>query len=1217
MPSALEKLEATVRSMNKGEVWKEPKAFDSGKFNPESAREINSEVISADSVKGWVPHLNTGPKKEIDKLRDMIRGYEAPSRVVKVPRETVPQAGTSALDKLIKLTNGAPIGPTASVEGDYEGTSAMERVMEALQSETAKDIFTVLGFDEHYMVKGLESSLNKFGSDYKQKEHLGDYTWGNFLRESGLPDNGYTTSLGLGMSIFLSPTTYLTLGTSKTRLLAHVPKELGGLSVTKYGKKILDTTTKQLVDERVVKEIAKQNRGLAKAGKELLTDLPDNAVNNIARQAQKDVHMTFLKEFGPSSHVTEMVKSAKDVKTLVKKVGNEFELDDIVEFSGLKLEIPNTVFGLAKIPKVGGKQIKLLSESPLRGADLHLFGKKVLSGEEVAKIAHKAKIPQFAEFMADSPIGEGARVTSKWFRELFDTHYKAPDSVIDAFMNLGVDNKGLIKEATKKYGEEVTDAARLIAIVEDAEMAGNKLKDEAFSFAKEFYKGLNKKEKDEFSEVMIQASVKQDKIPYVKSFTGNAKVQDRIDAFVGQGKYKGTKSLSQELAEKSKVLELGADELPNWYMGIMKYLDVDDIKFNSPLGDLERKYLRQRQMLPSGDPKHIADYTRNPVQALSVRMAQIGYHDIHEKVFDRIKELNLGRAIGDEKLSISQLKKAGYKRLESTPFAKLKRLNNAPDDVIPKAEAGHFVQPDFADHYNTLTRKAPLPTFLQPLNFVTNLWKGSVTRAFPAFHARNFQSNIVMNAMRIGGHAIDVPKNMKALRVLTSETNPFRIAREQGRRTGTFARKMNEMGERAYDFITGKVTDKEWVSEIGERLSNDVIRKEARELGLLNVDQFVEDIGGVHLSIPGQNRFSTFLNRALNPLSKEFLGNVAGGKFGRLIEDQARLVNYMTWRSRGLSPKLALKEVNEALFDYGAITNFERNARVFIPFYTFNKKNLVNHMKVLAHRPGAITSQLKFFRDIGPDNESLRELYPEWAGRKWGNIISENLVVGYGVPMEDLIELAEDPLQQSFLRMAPYMRYGIEKASNRDFFSGRELAAVNNANEFKFSVEWAENENHPDWFRKPFKELNNFLGLMRDPSKKSKIIGDPDKLHILRSSFTSRWQSMFGQLQKEDQEMMVTAIRFLTGHVIIKPDAKLQQAIAKSKSMKEIQEMALKGNIARPIGFFFAGGSKPERDLFNGYMKEILKGGSVKKQRQIREKARRSVERIQERRFGD
>jgi hypothetical protein len=295
----------------------------------------------------------------------------------------------------------------------------------------------------------------------------------------------------------------------------------------------------------------------------------------------------------------------------------------------------------------------------------------------------------------------------------------------------------------------------------------------------------------------------------------------------------------------------------------------------------------------------------------------------------------------------------------------------------------------------------------------------------------------------------------------------------------------------------------------------------------------------------------------------------------------------MTWRMKGLSPRAAAFEVNEALFDYSKITGTEKalNSSI-IPFYTFSRKNIENHVRIFGHRPGAITTQLKFFRELAPTEEEMQNM-PEWARKRFVSKVRGEFYTNFRIPMEDMMDLVEEPEKQAVLRANPFLRYAGEKLIDKDTFSNRNIEEVNNANEFKLVLDIAESKNTPEFIKKGMSEIRNWLKLEYDPAKPDKVIGDPDKLHFLRSSFSSRYQSVVGQLSKEDKEPYEKAIRFITGVVKIEEDPGLALSIKKKETIAKAQDKLLRTNTARPFPMVYYFGKGPGPRLANKYMEAI------------------------------
>lgn len=98
---------------------------------------------------------------------------------------------------------------------------------------------------------------------------------------------------------------------------------------------------------------------------------------------------------------------------------------------------------------------------------------------------------------------------------------------------------------------------------------------------------------------------------------------------------------------------------------------------------------------------------------------------------------------------------------------------------------------------------------------------------------------------------------------------------------------------------------------------------------------------------PGQRKGTKGTVRAKSPTP-----------FRRLVEAwelRPRMSTYIGARQRGLSPEEAAARVADIHFDYGELTNFERNARRLMPFYTFTARNIPRQAKLLATRPGRAT----------------------------------------------------------------------------------------------------------------------------------------------------------------------------------------------------------------------------------------------------------------------
>jgi hypothetical protein len=117
------------------------------------------------------------------------------------------------------------------------------------------------------------------------------------------------------------------------------------------------------------------------------------------------------------------------------------------------------------------------------------------------------------------------------------------------------------------------------------------------------------------------------------------------------------------------------------------------------------------------------------------------------------------------------------------------------------------------------------------------------------------------------------------------------------------------------------------------------------------------------LSMEGAKRlFSTEEVKTLTGLfgSDNFMLRV-NRKFGKTLEDHAKLTHWITKVRQGASPEDAMWSVKKYLFDYADLTPFERDVmKQVIPFYTWMRKNIPLQFQAIMENPGryaAITTK--------------------------------------------------------------------------------------------------------------------------------------------------------------------------------------------------------------------------------------------------------------------
>lgn len=146
-----------------------------------------------------------------------------------------------------------------------------------------------------------------------------------------------------------------------------------------------------------------------------------------------------------------------------------------------------------------------------------------------------------------------------------------------------------------------------------------------------------------------------------------------------------------------------------------------------------------------------------------------------------------------------------------------------------------------------------------------------------------------------------------------------------------------------------------------------------------------------------------------------------------------------------LGKSSAAEAVKFALMDPSNLNDFERNvARRVIPFYTFTKQNLLYQASNILKNTPKYRRLGKFINDAYNDldedqhyqyqKESMQLPIP-WANDENGNqwFLKANL------PVSDLGEWMENPVQRLFASTNPLIKMGAEMTTGKDLFTGQDL----------------------------------------------------------------------------------------------------------------------------------------------------------------------------------
>ena len=189
-----------------------------------------------------------------------------------------------------------------------------------------------------------------------------------------------------------------------------------------------------------------------------------------------------------------------------------------------------------------------------------------------------------------------------------------------------------------------------------------------------------------------------------------------------------------------------------------------------------------------------------------------------------------------------------------------------------------------------------------------------------------------------------------------------------------------------------------------------------------------------------------------------------GRHVSQMVEEQARVTNFVANLRATGDPFLAAQRTKMFLFDYGNLTNFEKTfLKRIMPFYTFTRKNLELQVKTLLTTPGRIEAEITGIQNLGDIlsgdkklTEEERAALPEWA--RYGiNVLRDrrNSTVSMYTTLKTPIEQIFAQFQPNTLlgSISPLVRVPLEQLSGYSLYNGKMLSDVTNAAAFKRAPE--------------------------------------------------------------------------------------------------------------------------------------------------------------------
>lgn len=442
---------------------------------------------------------------------------------------------------------------------------------------------------------------------------------------------------------------------------------------------------------------------------------------------------------------------------------------------------------------------------------------------------------------------------------------------------------------------------------------------------------------------------------------------------------------------------------------------------------------------------------------------------------------------------------------------------------------------------------------------IQGLWKASVTSIFPAFHGRNAISNVFLNYLDIGKAALSPAKHVLSTNMIYTNNRANKLEKiimKGGDAAANAKKDLKELMSKPY------LTD-----DFGRKWTFGELRKEIKErrvafndefTGALDVRETVKEklrgkVSGVRSTV-GQKL------QKVNPLSQQNYLFEGGRATGNAIEQQARVLNFLTNLEKTGDVLTSADRTKQFLFDYTNLSDFEKNVmRRLIPFYTFMRKNLELQVTQSLKQPGKLATQAKIFTNISKvasggslteeEIQNLPSYLQDGLGIVWSRDGDKVQIINtIGTPIESIFTSLKDNALLGSL--SPVFAVPLQAAIGRHFFFEKNIEDVNDATAFKSAPQF-------------IKDYIGFTVRKNQDGTDRYIALNPTRLFIIQNiPPSSRVIQTIGQLENENVSGTLKMLRLSTG---LKPyGVDLSEAEARNEKikMRELQDLLDKTGVA-------------------------------------------------------
>lgn len=489
------------------------------------------------------------------------------------------------------------------------------------------------------------------------------------------------------------------------------------------------------------------------------------------------------------------------------------------------------------------------------------------------------------------------------------------------------------------------------------------------------------------------------------------------------------------------------------------------------------------------------------------------------------------------------------KELESAKSALQQLLTKEGDEIVFHPAIAAYVE----KMMKSLSSDESTMEFLKAYDKIQNFWKASVTSIWPAFHGRNAISNVLQNFLDIGVNAINPKTNAASLNLMYIERRLAKLERQALKSPKAQAEIGRLMSREMFTDVAGN----KWTyGELRQVAKNHNIAFTGRVLSPSDAKLGATE-GSKRALFGADTMVSKVTSKATVPLK-------IGQSIGTMVEEHARLTNFLhNLRVTG-DVTTAAKRTKQFLFDYSNLTNFERQVmRRIIPFYTFTRKNLELQVRALLTTPGKLAAEVHAINTLGEvlsGGHTLTEdeynALPDWVKSGVGILTKKRgdqitLITNLGTPLEQPFQMMQAKVILG--SVSPLIRVPIEQGAGYSFFQGKPLSEATNAAAFV----------HAPKFIQDLIGYTELSGTKSDGSKFTWYVSlHPEMMNlILNLPPTSRVFSALKQMDAVDVDQQAKIFQQLTGVRPYSFDLERERQKRENEMKRQLEELLTKAGV--------------------------------------------------------